>query len=107
MYGHKSNCGFACQLKTAGKTLVNNVPSDGVYAGYYCQAAIKGSPNPNAGKLWVEWLVSDDGALNYLKGGALPADITIGATAALTAILGHEAMTREKVVNWSDLGVDV
>jgi len=61
------------QLKTAGKTLVNNVPSDGVYAGYYCQAAIKGSPNPNAGKLWVEWLVSDDGALNYLKGGALPA----------------------------------
>ena len=61
------------QLKTAGKTLVNNVPSDGIYAGYYCQAAIKGSPNPNAGKLWVEWLVSDDGALNYLKGGALPA----------------------------------
>ena len=61
------------QLKTAGKTLVNNVPSDGVYAGYYCQAAIKGSPNPNAGKLWVEWLVSDEGALNYLKGGALPA----------------------------------
>src|SRR5215467_14054131 len=26
------------------------------------------------------------------KGGSLPADITIGATAALTAILGHEAM---------------
>ena len=41
------------------------------------------------------------------KGGALPADITIGATAALTAILGHEAMTREKVVTWSELGVDV
>ena len=61
------------QLKTAGKTLSTVVPSDGVYAGYYCQAAIKGSPNPNAGKLWVEWLVSDDGALNYLKGGALPA----------------------------------
>lgn len=61
------------QLKTAGKTLVTNVPNDGVYAGYYCQAAIKGSPNPNAGKLWVEWLVSDDGALNYLQGGALPA----------------------------------
>jgi myo-inositol 2-dehydrogenase / D-chiro-inositol 1-dehydrogenase len=41
------------------------------------------------------------------KGGPLPADITIGATAALTAILGHEAMTREKVVTWADLGVDV
>jgi putative spermidine/putrescine transport system substrate-binding protein len=65
--------GPTAQLKTAGKTLATVVPSDGVYAGYYCQAAIKGSPNPNAGKLWVEWLVSDDGALNYLKGGALPA----------------------------------
>ena len=39
------------------------------------------------------------------KGGSLPADITIGATAALTAILGHEAMVREKIVIWSELGV--
>jgi putative spermidine/putrescine transport system substrate-binding protein len=65
--------GPTAQLKTAGKTLTTVVPSDGIYAGYYCQAAIKGSPNPNSGKLWVEWLVSDDGALNYLEGGALPA----------------------------------
>lgn len=42
-----------------------------------------------------------------VKGAKPPADITIGATAALTAILGHEAMAREKVVNWSDLGVEV
>jgi predicted dehydrogenase len=41
------------------------------------------------------------------KGAPNPADITIGATAALTSILGHEAMVREKVVNWSDLGVDL
>jgi predicted dehydrogenase len=40
-------------------------------------------------------------------GGPNPADITIGATAALTAILGHWAMTREKTVTWADLGVDV
>ncbi len=39
------------------------------------------------------------------KGAKSPADITIGATAALTSILGHEAMTTGKVVNWSDLGV--
>jgi hypothetical protein len=32
------------------------------------------------------------------KGGPNPADIVIGATAALTSILGHEAMTRAK---WS------
>lgn len=36
-----------------------------------------------------------------------PADITVGAEAALTAILGHEAMTREQVVTWKDLGVEL
>jgi predicted dehydrogenase len=41
------------------------------------------------------------------KGGKLPADITIGATAALTAILGHEAMVTEKVAHWSDFGIDL
>jgi myo-inositol 2-dehydrogenase/D-chiro-inositol 1-dehydrogenase len=42
-----------------------------------------------------------------LNGGKLPADITIGATAALTAILGHQAMTRQQVVDWKGLGVEV
>jgi predicted dehydrogenase len=41
------------------------------------------------------------------KGSPSPADITIGATAALTAILGHETMVKEKVVTWRDLGVEV
>ena len=41
------------------------------------------------------------------KGGPNPADITIGATAALTSILGHEAMSKEKVVTWADMGVNV
>ena len=42
-----------------------------------------------------------------LKGGKNPSDIVIGATAALTAIMGHEAMVKEKVIHWSDLGVNV
>ena len=42
-----------------------------------------------------------------VKGEPSPANITIGATAALTAILGHEAMVRGSVVNWSDLGVEL
>jgi predicted dehydrogenase len=41
------------------------------------------------------------------KGGPNPADVTIGATAALTSILGHEAMSKEKVVTWAELGVTV
>ncbi len=51
--------------------------------------------------------ISQPSTTPFRKGGRLPADITIGATAALTAILGHEAMTREKVVTWSELGVEL
>lgn len=41
------------------------------------------------------------------NGAKSPADITIGATAALTAILGHETCMQEKVVTWASLGVEV
>ena len=41
------------------------------------------------------------------KGAPLPADLAIGATAALTAILGHEAMVKQSVVKWSGLGVEL
>jgi myo-inositol 2-dehydrogenase / D-chiro-inositol 1-dehydrogenase len=34
-----------------------------------------------------------------------PADVTVGATAALTAILGHEAMVKQTTVKWSDFGI--
>ena len=44
---------------------------------------------------------------SVLNGAELPADITIGATAALTAILGHQAMTRQQTADWSDLGVEL
>jgi len=39
--------------------------------------------------------------------GKNPADITVGATAALTAILGHEAMVKQRVVTWAELGVEL
>jgi predicted dehydrogenase len=45
---------------------------------------------------------------NSIRTGAKsPADITIGATAALTAILGREAIYTGKVMTWNDLGVQV
>jgi predicted dehydrogenase len=40
-------------------------------------------------------------------GGPNPADVKIGAAAALTAILGHWAMTRERLVEWSDMGIEL
>jgi hypothetical protein len=36
-----------------------------------------------------------------------PADIEIGATAALTAILGREAIYRKTVTRWSDFKIDI
>lgn len=39
------------------------------------------------------------------KNAKNPADIVVGASGALTAIMGHLAMTKQSVVSWSDLGV--
>jgi predicted dehydrogenase len=44
---------------------------------------------------------------SVVNGAKPPADITIGATAALTAILGHQAMTRQQVIDWKSLGVEL
>ena len=30
-------------------------------------------PHPNAARLWIEHILSDEGALGYLEGGAIPA----------------------------------
>jgi len=35
--------------------------------------------------------------------GPNPADVTVGATTALTAIMGHQAITTGKVVEWKDI----
>jgi putative spermidine/putrescine transport system substrate-binding protein len=50
-----------------------NVPSDGVYASNYCQAINASAPHPNAAKLWMEFLYSDQGQLIWLKGYSHPA----------------------------------
>jgi len=44
---------------------------------------------------------------SILHGTPPPVDVRVGATAALTSILGNEAMVRQKVVTWAELGVDV
>jgi putative spermidine/putrescine transport system substrate-binding protein len=61
------------KMKDAGFDLTDTVPSDGVYGGYYAQGVIKGCPQPNAARLWIEHILSNDGALGYLQGGAIPA----------------------------------
>src|SRR5262249_51156631 len=50
-----------------------NVPSDGVYGSYYCQAINANAPHPYAARLWEEFLYSDQGQLLWLKGYSHPA----------------------------------
>ncbi len=48
------------------------VPSDGVVAGVYVQAISAFAPHPNAAKLWMEYLYSDEGQLHWLAGYCHP-----------------------------------
>ena len=48
------------------------VPSDAALAGVYVQAISAYAPQPNAAKLWMEYLYSDEGQLGWLKGYCHP-----------------------------------
>lgn len=48
------------------------VPSGAVVAGVYVQAISAYAPHPNAAKLWMEYLYSDEGQLGWLKGYCHP-----------------------------------
>ncbi len=48
------------------------VPKSGIVAGVYVQAISAFAPHPNAAKLWMEYLYSDEGQLAWLKGYCHP-----------------------------------
>jgi putative spermidine/putrescine transport system substrate-binding protein len=48
------------------------VPTSGRFGGMYVQAISKYAPHPNAAKLWMEHLYSDEGQLIWLKGYCNP-----------------------------------
>ncbi|HPH98637.1 MAG TPA: extracellular solute-binding protein [Anaerolineaceae bacterium] len=48
------------------------IPKTGVIAGVYIQAISAYAPHPNAAKLWMEYLYSDEGQLVWLKGYCHP-----------------------------------
>ena len=48
------------------------IPKTGVVAGVYVQGISAYAPHPNAAKLWMEHLYSDDGQLMWLKGYCHP-----------------------------------
>ena len=60
--------------KSAGNPNVSVViPATGVVAGVYIQAISAYAPHPNAAKLWMEFLYSDEGQIIWLKGYGHPA----------------------------------
>jgi putative spermidine/putrescine transport system substrate-binding protein len=48
------------------------VPKSGIVAGVYVQAISAFAPHPNAAKLWMEHLYSDEGQIGWLKGYCHP-----------------------------------
>jgi len=48
------------------------IPSDGRLAGVYLQAISAYAPHPNAAKLWMEFLYSDEGQIIWMKGYCHP-----------------------------------
>ena len=57
------------------------VPATGVLAGVYVQAISAYAPHPNAAKLWMEFLYSDEGQNLWLKGYCHPARFNAMAAA--------------------------
>jgi putative spermidine/putrescine transport system substrate-binding protein len=48
------------------------VPASGVVGRFYIQAISATAPHPNAARLWMEYLYSDEGQLGFLKGYCRP-----------------------------------
>jgi putative spermidine/putrescine transport system substrate-binding protein len=101
------------------------VPKTGRLAGIYVQAISAFAPHPNAAKLWMEFIYSDEGQITWMKGychpiretdmrarNVIPADVTAklpdvtGVVFPTLAQLkaGQEVITK----NWgSVVGVDI
>ena len=57
------------------------LPDTAVLGGYYAQAISKTAPHPAAARLWEEFLYSNDGQNEYLRGGARPVRMAAMTTA--------------------------
>ena len=65
--------GLSHRDSTAGNPTIDvTVPASGRFGGVYVQAISKYAPHPNAAKLWMEHLYSDEGQLMWLKGYCNP-----------------------------------
>jgi putative spermidine/putrescine transport system substrate-binding protein len=99
------------------------IPATGVLAGVYVQAISAYAPHPNAARLWMEFLYSDEGQIIWLKGyghpvryadlaarGVIPADVAAKmppASAYAKAVfptLSQQANLKQFIAdNWDSL----
>ena len=72
--------GLSIKEKLTDMNLEVIIPEDGSFAGMYIQFVTAGSPHPNAAKLMIETMYSDEGQMEYAKGFCHPIrDIEIPA----------------------------
>jgi putative spermidine/putrescine transport system substrate-binding protein len=80
------------------------LPSNAVVGGYYANAINKQAPHPAAARLWEEYIYSDEGQNNWLKGSARPVrqaameksgKIDTAAAAALPKVTGTPVFPTE------------
>ncbi len=66
--------GYKKTAEADGKAMITVALPEGAtpYGNFYCQAISAFAPNPNAAKLWMEYLYSDEGQLAFLEGFAHP-----------------------------------
>jgi putative spermidine/putrescine transport system substrate-binding protein len=101
------------------------VPKSGRYAGIYLQAISAYAPHPNAAKLWEEYLYSDLGQLEWLRGychpvrqaaldakGLIPADLKAKLPSVEGAVFAsaQQLINAQQLIakNWdSEVGADV
>ena len=101
------------------------IPKTGLYAGIYLQAISKYAPHPNAAKLWEEYLYSDEGQLEWLKGychpvrqaaleakGLIPADLKAKLPSVQGAVFAtaNQLIAAQQLIakNWdSQVGADI
>jgi putative spermidine/putrescine transport system substrate-binding protein len=76
------------------------IPSDGSVAGPYVSIINKTAPHPYAARLWMEYIFSDEGQLDYLKGYAHPARYQkLAAAGKIPADLAAKLPAAEQYAN--------
>lgn len=96
------NVANTAALKKQGVDWTTVDPTDGLVAAYYSQAVSINAAHPAAGRLWEEYLYSDDGQNGWLRGAARPIRLDAlqtAGTADATALAAIPKVTDDAPFN--------